>query len=432
MPTLIQHIRNTAFWLLDFAKGGNIKRHVAEIKESIELQDESIRRARQDAKLKLILAHSVKTVPFYKNHNAGSIQDFPVVDKNFIRERADEFLSTDFNDSNRFKAVTSGSTGTPFKVFHDKNKKQRNSADTIYFAKRAGFNVGDKLVYLKIWSENNKKSKLLRLMQNIHPLDVIHLNDDKIRNFIKEIENSKARIGFLGYSSALELVARYLEKNNSPAINANVESIISMSEGLNQYTKDTLPKFFKVNPVSRYSNIENGIIAQQEIDGKNEFLINDASYIVEIFDFESDVPVKNGELGRIVVTDLYNCAMPMIRYDTGDVGAFLPGKSNYFERIEGRKLDLIYDTKGNLISSYIVYKNMWQYTEISQYQFVQYGEKDYVFKINTTESFQKEEKLVNEFKEYLGQDANFTVEYVDEIPLLASGKRKKIMNTFHK
>ena len=75
---------------------------------------------------------------------------------------------------------------------------------------------------------------------------------------------------------------------------------------------------------------------------------------------------------------------------------------------------------------------MWQYTEIAQYQFVQFGEKDYVFKININESFVEEEKLISEFKEYLGQDANFTVEYVAEIPLLASGKRKKIMNTFHK
>jgi phenylacetate-CoA ligase len=269
-------------------------------------------------------------------------------------------------------------------------------------------------------------------MQNIQPLDVIHLNDEKIRNFIGEIENSNDSIGFLGYSSALELVARFLEKTNAAPINANVKSIITMSEGLNQYTKATLPRFFSVNPVSRYSNIENGIIAQQEVNGKDEFLINTASYFVEIFDFDADVPAKDGQLGRIIITDLYNYAMPMIRYDSGDVGAIIPGANNYFQSIEGRKLDLIYDTKGNLISSYIVYKNMWQYTEIAQYQFVQYGAKDYVFKINMAESFEKEEKLINEFKTYLGQDANFSVEYVAEIPLLASGKRKKIMNTFHK
>lgn len=432
MSTLTEKIRNISFWFLDFIKGGKIKKHFDEIKISIESNEMSYQTSLQNTKLKKILEHAAKTVPFYKGYGFESVQNFPVIDKNFMRDRISDFLSTDFDDSNRYQAVTSGSTGTPFKVFHDKNKKNRNSADTIYFAKRAGFSVGDKLIYLKIWSENNKKSPLQRWMQNIQPLDVIHLNDEKIRNFISEIENSNDSIGFLGYSSALELVARYLEKTKAAPINANIKSIISMSEGLNQYTKATLPRFFTVNPVSRYSNIENGIIAQQEVNGKDEFLINTASYFVEIFAFDADVPAKDGQLGRIIITDLYNYAMPMIRYDSGDVGAIIPGANNYFQSIEGRKLDLIYDTKGNLISSYIVYKNMWQYTEIAQYQFVQYGAKDYVFKINMAESFEKEEKLINEFKTYLGQDANFSVEYVAEIPLLASGKRKKIMNTFHK
>src|SRR5690606_35005053 len=110
-----------------------------------------------------------------------------------------------------------------------------------------------------------------------------------------------------------------------------------------------------------------------------KFRINTASYFVEILKIDSDEAVTNNELGRIVVTDLYNFAMPMLRYDTGDIGSFVSDNKNYFEKIEGRKLDQIYDTKGQLISSYIVYKNMWQYTEIIQYQFVQFGAKDYLF-----------------------------------------------------
>lgn len=74
---------------------------------------------------------------------------------------------------------------------------------------------------------------------------------------------------------------------------------------------------------------------------------------------------------------------------------------------------------------------MWQYTEINQYQLVQYGAKDYLFKVNMDGSFKRESQLIEEFKKFLGPDANFKVEYVDEIPLLASGKRKKIANTYH-
>jgi phenylacetate-CoA ligase len=42
--------------------------------------------------------------------------------------------------------------------------------------------------------------------------------------------------------------------------------------------------------------------------------------------------------------------------------------------------------------------------------------------------FKREKDLINEFKNYFGEDAIIAVEYVNEIPLLNSGKRKKVMN----
>jgi phenylacetate-CoA ligase len=207
-----------------------------------------------------------------------------------------------------------------------------------------------------------------------------------------------------------------------------------MSESLNEFTKASLEKYFGVPAVSRYSNLENGIIAQQETNGNLRFLVNTASYHIEILKIDTDAPAKEGELGRIIVTDLYNYAMPMIRYDTGDVGsleqdASKPGRL-YLSKVEGRKLDMLYDTKGTIVSSYIMYKNMWQYTEIRQYQLIQNGEKEYLFKINVGETFERESQLVEEFKSYLGDDAVFQIEYVEEIPLLDSGKRRKLVNNY--
>jgi phenylacetate-CoA ligase len=186
-----------------------------------------------------------------------------------------------------------------------------------------------------------------------------------------------------------------------------------------------MEKYFGVPCVSRYSNLENGIIAQQELNRSGRFLINTASYHIEILKMDSDDPAAEGEMGRIIVTDLFNYAMPMIRYDTGDIGAYETNKADgsiqYLSGVEGRKLDLLYDTHGDLVSSYLVYKNMWQYVEIDQYQL-----------INTKTSFAKEKQLVDEFKSFLGRDADFRVEYVSEIPLLISGKRKKIVNNYRK
>jgi phenylacetate-CoA ligase len=429
---LLEKSRLVLFWITDFLNGSPIKTHFKEVSNTFQTPFNKV----SENNLLKVLSHSIQTTKYYKTLSTNSkLSDFPVINKATIRESFDSFCSDKYTVSELIPVVTSGSTGTPFKVYHDKNKKLRNNADTIYFASRAGFTVGDRLIYMKIFARQKMASPFHYWMQNIVPVDVIKLNDTQIAELIVQMEKSGSTFGFLGYSSALELVCKYLEKNRTEKVKADVKSIISMSESLNEYTKEITKKYFGISAVSRYSNLENGIIAQQEPDGSGRYLVNTASYVVEFLKIDSDEPAEPGKAGRIVVTDLFNYGMPLIRYDTGDIGTFSTESDNgntYLSSIEGRKLDLLYDTSGNLVSSYIVYKNMWQYTEIIQYQLIQEGQKDYTFKINAESVFTKEETLVSEFKEYLGEDAVFNVEYVTEIPLLDSGKRRKIVNNYIK
>ena len=81
-------------------------------------------------------------------------------------------------------------------------------------------------------------------------------------------------------------------------------------------------------------------------------------------------------------------------------------------------MDLIYNTSGSLVSSYIITNNMWKYLEIKQYQFIQTGEKEYLFKLNVDVPFEREKELVDEFSGYFGEGCSISVEYVKEIPLL--------------
>ena len=431
---ILEKTRYTSFWLLDILKGGHVTKH---FKDIVFLNDHynSIESAKiRDRYLQSIIDHAVKTTSFYKSYKSElGLGHLPVINKTIIRENINSFISDKFDQNTLIPVVTSGSTGTPFKTYQDKNKRDRSKADTIYFAQKAGFKVGNRLYYLKIWSKYNKKNAFLSWQQNIVPVDVIQLDEKVISRLISRIQNDNSSKGVLGYSSAIEAVCRYLDKYESIKVTSKVNSIITMSEALNDYTKETLEKHFNSPVLSRYSNIENGIIAQQFPDNTKDFHINAASFVVEILDMEADTPVTPGEPGRIVVTDLFNYGMPMLRYDTGDIGV---GAESFdlkhvppiLKRIEGRKLDTIYNTKGNAVSSYIVYKNMWQYTEITQYQLIQVNTKEYIFKINVEGEFNRAGQLIAEFKKYLGVDAKFDIEYVSEIPLLDSGKRKKVVN----
>jgi phenylacetate-CoA ligase len=386
-----------------------------------------------DESLRDLLVHAVRNVPHYENTATIHLQDFSIVDKSIIKSSINQFKARNFLNKKVLAMTTSGSTGTPFTVYQDLNKKARNHADTIYFGNLGGYELGNKLLYLKIWAKVRMNNPLLYKIQNIIPVDVISLSDVEIQNLILKVESDKnSKYNILGYVSALEQIVRYCKKKNIGTINGNILGVITMSEGLSAATKHNLEKLFNCSVVSRYSNLENGIIAQQLV-GEDRFLVNIASYFVEIISQESDEVLSDGDVGRIVVTDLYNYAMPMIRYDTGDLGSIERelGKT-YLKRIEGRKLDVLYDTKGQVVSSYIMYKNMWQYIEIAQYQLIQTDEKSYLFNINCDTNFTKENQLINEFKEYLGNDADFKVEYVKEIPLLDSGKRRKTVNLYKK
>ncbi len=121
--------------------------------------------------------------------------------------------------------------------------------------------------------------------------------------------------------------------------------------------------------------------------------------------------------------------MPLIRYDTGDVGTIDYSQSPpIFDVIEGRKSDVILDTKGNIISSFII-AEINSFNEIRQSQLIQ-EEKKYVLKLNVTIKFDFENEIIKKFKTYLGDDAEILIEYVNEIPLLGSGKRKTTLNNY--
>ncbi|WP_299214561.1 CoF synthetase [uncultured Aquimarina sp.] len=419
-------LRNILFWTTDKLTGSKKKANRNDIKFIITNSISEKAKKKKKKYLDTILQHVIETVPHYKNEKL-KIDSFPIVNKNIIRANFIDFQSVIYTDKKKKTVSTSGSTGTPFMVYHDKNKSTRNTADNLYFWGEAGYKIGDKLYFFRLWNAFEKKNFLTHFAQNVVPIDVFDLTDSFIDDLLDTLQKRKRKSCLLGYVSAFEKICKHLDRKNPNFRITSVKSIIAISEKLNQYTKDSVKKYFGIEPVSRYSNIENGIIAQQ-LKGKSHFIINDASYYVEILDINTNEPAKKGVIGRIVITDLFNYCTPMIRYDTGDLGAFdIIDEKKVLTKIEGRKIDSIKNTKGEIISFNLVLM-VNKYPQLTQCQLVQKSKKDYILKLNSNNIFSKEEELLSDFKRYLGKDANITIEYVSEIPLLASGKRRVMVN----
>ena len=362
----------------------------------------------------------------------ASIDEFPLINKNIIRDNLSQFLSSKCVINKCRKVSTSGSTGTPFSVYHNKQKTNKNKADNIYFSSKSGYTIGDYLIYIKIWPESLNKLQSINLkVRNIHPHSVYDLSSENIEDLIEKINSVDKNVALIGYASAFEKICKDLDSKSENLITFRPTSIITISEALNSYTRNAIKEHFGIYPVSRYSNNENGIIAQQISSDNPNFKINTASYLVEMFDLNQDNKIGFGQRGRIVITDLYNYATPLIRYDTGDVGIMHLDENNqpYFSQVLGRKLDLIYDTKGNLVPEHLSAK-LCNYGQFKQFQLVQKKRKEYLINLNTTKKVD-EERMITEYKGYFGDDAKININYVDEIPLLRSGKRQEVVNEYY-
>ena len=429
-------VRRKIYWTNDLLHGSPVGKHYREIKKI--LSDEKEGKKFQSEALKKLLHYSSKNCPFYALYDPDDIKSFPIVDKNVLIENRERVaVSADRIPEQKTKQIyiqrTSGSTGTPFAVPADTRKRNRRIAELKYFGTIAGYNSHEKLGQCRVWTKWHNKSKKQQFMENILAINISKMDDEIVKNLIEIVKREKI-VALLGYANWFDQVASYLAKN--PIQLPSLKVIFTGSEMLKDKTRSELKRLIGCNVVERYSNEEQGILGQQSIHGGTEYFLNHASYYFEILKLDSDEPAEYGELGRIVVTDLYNYAFPLIRYDTGDTaiaeaGNELSNNWMYISKLYGRRLDLIFDAKGNPVQPMALARVLKNLKGIIQWQFIQTDEKEYKIRLNMEEKVSTN-GCMNELKELLGNEAHISVELVKEIPILASGKRKPVLQEWKK
>ncbi len=418
-------LRGLLFWIFDCYHHSSIRRHYNDLKRRLNDQDTT------SDMLDRLLCHAVESTPYYKSYRGKTqLEAFPIINKAIIKEHFKDFIAEGFDPNDLKATTTSGSTGTPFTVYKNSDKMARHIAAMILFNEKANLPLGQRLYYLRVWNRMNRKGWKTQYLQNIIPIEVSHFGEQEVTDLVRRILGYKGPVSILGFASALTDLSRLAV--DLPEMPRNIRSVISMSEHLPDTTRNRLRKLFRCPVLSRYSNTENGFIAQQTADS-DYYEINTADFKIELLDLNDDKPVKNGEMGRVVITDLYNYAMPLIRYDTGDTAVCdVVGGQPVFTSIEGRTCDLVFDTSGKPMSPHFVTNTLWEYRELLQYQFIQRTERQYVVKLCLSGCFEREEKLKQQLLSYLGEDAEVSFEYVDELPVLQSGKRRSVINEWKK
>ncbi len=417
------------FWFKDCISGGQIH------KAYKEFISNELKEIDTTQKLNNLLRFAKNNTNFYTNVKECKIHEFPVINKNIINENYDDFISKPYKDKKLHKMSTSGSTGTPFTILQNVEKRKRVIAELLYYNMKCGYKFGERQVYFRVWTDKNRKSSFKSFLQNLIPQDISNLSEENIEIILEKLKKDKHISNILSYASTLEKLSSFAYENNYKPEDFSLKSIISSSEILKDETRQKLKDCFDCNIVSRYSNQENGVIAQECTKFK-EMHINDVNYYIEFLKMDSDETAEEGEISRVVITDLYNYAMPMIRYDTGDLAVFsstpkCEERGRVITEIYGRKVDSIFDTKGNMLSPHIITNNMWGIKNVKQFKFQQIGMTEYKIILNKIANTNiNEEEIINKFRKLLGENSKITIEYVEEIPILSSGKTKYIENLY--
>jgi phenylacetate-CoA ligase len=405
--------------------------------------------ALQNKKLNKLINHAYNNVPYYrelfnkeklKPGDIKTIKDLvyiPVLTKDILRERFDDLTAINSKQFKPYLNRTSGSTGTPLQFLQDKNVSIARFAFFWHIWHIAGYKpymrwaqvdgmfVGDKE---RMWHYNFSLNSL--------QISAYKLSQKNCLSIIKKLNEFNPRI-IRGYPSALEiLAANILEQKLN--ISFNLQSIITYSEKLHDHQRNLLENVFNCKVYDIYSMWEAVcLISECDHSSKHQHMEFSA---MELLD-ENNKIVKAGIIGEITATSFYNYSMPLIRYKTGDL-ATLSTKicscgRNYLvvKDIEGRKRDLLYSTKGDLIpfqgflmGKFSKYDGL---RGLIQTQIVQDKLKEVqvylVLKNHNLQELIKSE-ISNSIKKRLGDDLKIDFILTDSIKKEKNGKASFVIN----
>ena len=171
------------FWDEDISiRGGVIYNQYCEIKDVIAKQDLSF----AERKLEEIKRYAKENVPFYKG-----VTSFPVLTKGDILAHYEEHKSLGEYRKPIHISSTSGSTGTPFAVIQDYDKRMRNIADLKVFGELCEYPSHERMVFFRVINSKLHRTPEIEDKENIYYIDSSDLGEEHLCQMIMAVMEKK-------------------------------------------------------------------------------------------------------------------------------------------------------------------------------------------------------------------------------------------------
>lgn len=425
--------RKPLIYLLLYATGSKIPNNLKTIHRLAGASRDEVL-AYQEGKLKKLLLYAHDHVPYYSKllkeselfkDNQIYLENFdkiPVLTKDIIRREGSNLYSKEQRNG-VYENTSGGSTGEPVKFLQDRHYDEWNIANKLYFFNE-WFNKKVGEAEINIWGSERDiyrnslsiKERIINFLYNRTFLNSFKVSEDKLSCFVDTINKTKP-VSMWCYVESIDLLANFVKKNN---INTySPKFIITTAGTLYSEIRKNIEDVFSCSVYNQYGSREVGVIA---IECKQKKGLHDFfwSNYIEVIDT------------KIYITSLNNFAMPIIRYDIGDIAIAADkyqcacGCNNLkFREIKGREICHFKTKDGNIIHGQYFIHQFYFIDWVKKFQIVQ---KDYdviecrIVLNNNEINTNQINKIEQNIKLVMGYECKIIWTYLDEVLSLSSGK----------
>ena len=385
--------------------------------------------ALQKAKLVSLLQAASREVPFYRNgpyresSPEGSARDIlerlPILSRAAIQQAGGDMLNPTCKRVQRSR--TGGTTGEPLEIWRDRATAAMGEAALWRGKSWAGIKPWDKAVAVKGFGKGSRLGRLRMRLLNKWVVPAFQPRSEersKAQDLIRRVRPAVVE----GYvTDLLSLV----EGQDFSA--AQVRAVLTTGEMLYPEQKKILSAAFAAPVFSYYGCNEISSLAYECEHGAKHVV--DEHVIMEAVD-DAGAAVWDRP-GRLLVTDLDNRAMPLIRYELGDRGTLAREicacgrRLLVLSELAGRQQDALCNAAGARLSATFFAGRFRDFRHLGRFQLVQEDAHsvEILHEGAGAPADAEAESIAEEIRQRLGSAMQIRTRRVDQIPLTARGKR---------
>jgi phenylacetate-CoA ligase len=403
--------------------------------------------ALRDARIRSAVAFAAREVPYYRDlfaregidprevRGAADLDRLELLDRALVRSEPRLFMPEGRAARGALRALTSGSTGSPMEVHHDRRSLLANISygerERQPLVEHCGtfrpreLYVGNETSVIKDVTAFYERNTLMvrprrRFVSVREPLERV-----------AEIANAERPDVLVGYGGWVDLFFKTVAARGIALDPPKM--VMYMAEALPPGGREHIEGHFGIPVVSRYSAAEAFKIGYY-CERRTGFHLHEDLCHVRVVGADGE-PLATGAPGRLVISNLVNRGTVLLNYPIGDVGAIVDdvcacGRTfKLLSELEGRVEDILALDDGRFVHPRAIWQVFKDDRDVLQYQLTQHERRRFTVELATVDEAAFDRAIARalpELRTLLGPDPAIDVSRRVELTRQDGGKFRAV------